>query len=188
MRKRMHGLASAFLREQDGAYIIEFGLVFPTLIFLSFGLLEFSLIAFDYQRAAEATRRGVRRAIVQVSMIPNLASLLVGTKIVCNGVDAATVSCSGASLDPNAGTNFSSLLTEMQAAYPKIVATNVQITYQGTDVGTTGTAGGIIPLITVRLINVKHDLLLGGAWGMKSMNYPTFEATVLGHGRAVNAP
>lgn len=177
----------SFLIQEDGAYLIEFALVLPVLILLSFGLLEFSLVTFEYQRITEATRRGARRAIVQVVTIPNTAALLAGTKIVCTGYGVNSIGCVGASVNVDAQTNFALLLAEMQEIFPPIRASNVVLTYEATDLGNPGDKGGIFPMVTIQLIGVKHDMLVGPVLGVSSITLPDFKTTILGNGRSVNA-
>ena len=173
-----------FLADEDGAFIIEFGIAFPMLILLSFGLLQFSLVMFDYQRAAEATRRGVRLTII-TTPIPNTAQLLVGSVIQCTSTGGA-VSCTGGSPSEVANEHFQAVLAEMQQAYPSLTEENLIITYEGTDVGAAGTAGGILPLVTLQVRNVRHDMIVGSLVGIPYIEFPEFTTTVLGPGNYVN--
>ncbi|MDH3231073.1 MAG: pilus assembly protein [Alphaproteobacteria bacterium] len=185
-------LASAkrFAREEDGAFLIEFGLTFPVLILLSFGLLEFSLVVFDYQRAAEATRRGVRLAIIQ-EPIPNTTGLnppdegVPATTIVCTA-PLGTVTCDGGSPSANADALWADLLTEMRQAYPTLTDANVAVTFEGTMVGDPDDVGGVFPLVTVALVDVGHEMMVGQLIGIDRIPFPDFKATVLGNGKWVN--
>lgn len=191
----MTGALMRFLREARGAYQIEFAITFPVLILLSVGLLEFSLIAFDYQRAAEAARRGVRYAIVNDS-VPNTASLLNSppSVIQCTST-GGTVSCTGGTPydDPDttgvveANERFQAMLAEMQAIYPPIQEENLRLTYEATDIGDPDDAGGIIPLVTVEIVGVVHEFTTGGLIGVTTITLPDFKTSVLGSGRVVNA-
>ena len=184
MLARFRTFANRFARDESGAFLIEFGITFPVLILLSFGLLEFSLVVFDYQRAAEATRRGVRLAIIQ-EPIPNTANLLQDAVIVCTAPDG-TVTCTGGSPSTNADALFAALLTEMQVAYPTLNTANIIITFSGTDVGSSGDVGGVFPLVTLQLTGVRHDMIVGHVIGIDSVEFPDFKATVLGNGKWVN--
>jgi hypothetical protein len=185
MLARIARTAYRFLRDEDGAFIIEFGLTFPILILLSFGLLEFSLVVFDYQRAAEATRRGVRLAIIQ-EPIPNTTNLLSDAVIVCTASSGGVVSCTGGSPSTDADALFAALLTEMQAAYPTLDATNIRITFEGTLVGDAAEAGGVFPLVTLELVGVVHEMIVGHLIYIDKIEFPAFTATVLGNGKWVN--
>lgn len=174
-----------FLRDEDGAFIIEFGITFPVLILLSFGLLEFSLVVFDYQRAAEATRRGVRLAIIQ-EPVPNTTNLLHDTVITCEAASDGVVSCEGGSPSVDADARFAALLTEMQKAYPPLDYTNIVVTFEGTQVGDPDEAGGVFPMVTLELRNVAHEMIVGPLIGVKTITFPAFTTTVLGNGKWVN--
>src|SRR3546814_5498704 len=56
---------AAFRTEEAGSSLIQFGILAPVLVVLSFGILDLTLLAFDYHRATEATRRGVRTAVIE---------------------------------------------------------------------------------------------------------------------------
>lgn len=173
-----------FIIREDGAYAIEFGITFPVLMLLSIGLLEFSLVAFDYQLLAEATRRGVRKTIID-DPIPNTASLLLGTTITCTS-SGGVVSCAGATPSVDADARFQSLLAEMRKAYPSLDEENITLIYEGTDVGDAADAGGVLPLVTLKLNNVRHDMIVGPLIGIPYINMPAFTTTILGPGDLVN--
>ena len=185
MLARIARTAYRFVRDEDGAFIIEFGLTFPVLILLSFGLLEFSLVVFDYQRAAEATRRGVRLAIIQ-EPIPNTTNLLDDAVITCTATSDGVVSCTGGSPSADADALFAALLAEMQKAYPTLDATNIRITFEGTVVGDAESAGGVFPLVTLELVGGVHEMIVGQLIYIDEIEFPAFAATVLGNGKWVN--
>lgn len=178
-----------FARDESGAFLIEFGITFPVLILLSFGLLEFSLVVFDYQRAAEATRRGLRLAIIQ-EPIPNTTGLLFDTVITCKA-PGGVVECVGGS--PKVGspsvesnTRFAVLLAKMQEAYPTLTSENIVVVFEGTNVGAASDDGGVFPLVTVKLTGVRHDMIVGKLIGIETIEFPDFKATVMGNGKWVN--
>jgi len=184
MNRKLYGAVRRFLRDEDGAFIIEFAIAFPVLILLSFGLLEFSLVVFDYQRAAEATRRGIRTTILSYT-IPNTATLLDGSVISCR-LSNNVVTCTGGSPSDLAADQFNILLAEMREVYPTLTEDNVIVTYEGTDVGAVTDAGGILPLVTLELQGVRHDMIVGQIIGIPYIEFPAFTTTVLGPGNAVN--
>ena len=172
-----------FLADEEGAFIVEFGIAFPVLILLSFALLEFSLVVFDYQRAAEATRSGVRHTIISPP-IANTATLIVGNTIVCKN-PAGTVVCDGGSPSVDANVRWASLMANMTPIYPTLTSANVVVTYEGTDVGEEDEYGGIFPLVTVQLDGVTHKMIVGHLIGIDSIEFPAFTTTVLGPGNYV---
>ena len=174
-----------FIGDETGAFTIEFGITMPTLMLLSLGLMEFSLVGFDFQRASEASRRAVRLAVIS-SPVPNTANLLEGGTIVCTS-SGGTVSCDGGSPSTDADAQFQILVATMQEAYPAIQEEHLRLTYESTDVGDVDDVGGIIPLVTVEIIGLEHDFIVGHVIGVDSMTFPDFKTSVLGSGRTVNA-
>jgi len=184
MIRNIKTTAKRFLADESGAFIVEFGIAFPMLILLSFGLLEFSLVVFDYQRAAEATRRGIRTTILSYT-IPNTATLLDGSVISCKMV-TGVVNCTGGSPSLYAADQFNILLAEMREVYPTLTDSNVVVNYEGTNIGSPDEAGGILPLVTLELVGVRHDMIVGHLIGIPFIEFPAFTTTVLGPGNAVN--
>lgn len=184
MVMNLSAMLRRFRDNEDGAFILEFAIAFPILLTLTFGLLEFSLVVFDYQRAAEATRRGIRLTIIRAP-IPNTAQLLEGSVIQCTSTGGA-VSCLNGSPSATANERFQALLAEMQLIYPTLVEENVVITYEGSNVGAAGSAGGILPLVTLQLVNLRHDMMTGGMVGIPYIDFPDFKTSVLGPGNYVN--
>jgi len=174
------------LRE-DGAFQIEFAFAFPVLLLLSLGLFEFSLVAFDYQRAAEASRRAVRFVIIG-NNIANTARLLEDPPpvITCTS-SGGVVSCDNASPSTNADANFQTMLASMQEIFPPIGESNVRVTYESADVGGPDQAGGIIPLVTIEVVGLQHKFATGSLIGVSTMEFPPFTTSVLGSGRTVNS-
>jgi hypothetical protein len=184
MHKKLAPVLSRFLADEAGAFLIEFAISFPVLILLSFGLMEFSLVVFDYQRAAEATRAGVRHTIIN-DPIAKTATILDGNVITCTS-SGGTVSCDGGSPDDDADAAFLSLLDEMQGIYPTLDASNLIVIYEGTEVGEEDEFGGLFPLVTLELSGVRHDMIVGHLIGIDYIEFPAFTTTVLGPGNYTN--
>ena len=68
------------LKDQKGAAFIEFTIIFPLLMVLIFGIVEFGLILYDQQVITNASREGARAGIV--ARDPRLDS--TGIKAVVN--------------------------------------------------------------------------------------------------------
>ena len=156
----------ALWRHTEGNSVIGFALVLPALLGFSFAILEFSLVAFDFHRANEATRR-IARAATMIAPLVNQNTLTT----------AQTAQCTGSSC-----TGLDALTADAQQIFPNITVDNVQITYTMTTVGDLATPGGIKPLITVRLTGLTHEFLLMRAIpGVPAnMTLPPFVTTMLG--------
>ncbi|MDH3346639.1 MAG: pilus assembly protein [Desulfobulbaceae bacterium] len=61
--KKIH---SQMIISQEGVSAVEFALVLPLLMFIIFGIIEFSILLFDYAVIINASREGARAGIVHV--------------------------------------------------------------------------------------------------------------------------
>ena len=96
------------------------------------------------------------------------------------------MTCTGGVPGANADALFAALLAEMQEAYPALTTANVIVIFEGTNVGAAGSVGGVFPLVTVKLTGVKHEMIVGHLIYIDHVEFPDFEATVLGNGKWVN--
>jgi hypothetical protein len=167
-------------RREEGESVIGFALIFPSFLLLTMGTLETALIAFDYHRASEATRQGVRAAII-AKPIFTVSDFARGGDVVC-AETGGSVKCSGASVS-NAAV-FNQIVGDMATFDKKITPANVQIEYTDSGLGDPTTPGGIIPLVTVRLVDLQQPFYFLDAFpGVPaSYTYPSFRSTQMGSG------
>jgi hypothetical protein len=160
------------VRAENGEALIGFGLLLPVLVLVCLAILEFSIIVFDYHRASEATRRAAR-IIAIATPIPDPSNLNSGNSITCTAAGGG-VTCSGAAAQTPE--TFTAMIAEMQLILPAIGAENVEVVYSDIGLGDETTPGGIIPLVTVRLVNFQHPfMMLKGFPGFgPSIAYPAF--------------
>jgi hypothetical protein len=168
-------------RDRRGATLVEFGLVLPALMGVTLGILEFTLLGFDYVRAGEATRRAAR--IVTMSTPPVDISALDApvSPITCVGVGGGGVTCNGT---PAADASmFDNILAEMRTMLPRIALENLQVVYKHSGIGDITTPGGIKPLVTVNLVGMNYSFaLLGVVPGVSdTIPFPTFSTTLVGN-------
>lgn len=52
------------MKDQDGASIVEFAIIFPLLMLLLFGIIELSLLLYNQQILTNAAREGARLGII----------------------------------------------------------------------------------------------------------------------------
>lgn len=171
-KRILNGNWRRLLASQEGEAAIGFGLIMPMLVLICLSILEFSIIVFDYHRAGEATRRGARIAALSTPVIGPDA-LPVGGSVVCSATGGGVVCNGGGAEEPAV---FTGLVAEMQNILPAIQAANVEVEYSDIGLGDPTTPGGIVPLVTVRLINLQHPfLMLSGFPGFgPSLAYPAF--------------
>lgn len=150
-------LLARVLRDRRGVEAIEFALIAPVLLIISLGVIEMSLLLYDYHLAGEATRRGARTAVIAAPIAE-----LDGVKdadIVCGADTEGAVSCTGAGLDDEA--SFDTILASMQSIMPSLTANNLRVSYSASGVSADATAGIATPLVTVGLVGVVHALTIG---------------------------
>ena len=166
------------VRDTGGNALIGFALLLPVLLGFCFGILEFSLLAFDFHRANEATRRIARQA----TMIQPLVS---ETTLNNNG----TTTCTGAGCDGLAELTAAANAIHSATILREITPDNVAIIYSVTDIGGPDIpTAAKKPLITVRLTGLEHDfILLGSLRGFfpnapTGITLPAFSTSMLGLG------
>lgn len=154
---------------QNGAAAIEYAILAPVLMLLTFGILEMTLLFSSYLRAGEALRFATRTAATSAA-IADLSSL-DQTPIICTGGNS--VSCSGASVN-NAG-GFDNMVAAAQQVLPDIQADQLTVEYTSSGVGFSQTASGTAPVITVKLVGYQHTLLLRNLIpNLTTVDFPDF--------------
>ena len=166
--------------DSRGEAAVGFAILLPILLALSFAILEFSIATFDFHRAGEAARRAARLAAVGAT-VTELSALQPGQTVACTAL-GGTVSCAGGAGSQAA---FDAILGAARAMLPTIGAENLSITYANSGIGDPATPGGILPLVTVRLVGVQHQfLLLRAVPGLGTgFAYPPFTSNYLAGGQ-----
>ena len=199
----MTRLTSRLRRLDDrGASTFEFAVVGALLFGLTFALVDFGRVYFQWVTAEKATQLAVRMAVVRPPVCPGLPALnnrrsgvtqpRYGTPC-ANGAAPcavpATVQCMG---DP-ASPVMAAILGRTAALLPAgATAANFRFTYEDAGLGFLG--GPYTPLITVELVGLPFDFLvlgpfarlLGGGGFQNRIAMPGMRATLtgedLGHG------
>lgn len=151
------GMLRRLLRDSGGNALVEFGLILPTLLLVTFGAIEFTITMFDYHRLGEAARRGAREAIM-TAPVAKLETLEATGTITCT--NTGSISCGAATKHSTASANFNAILAAIQEIAPGVTASNVTISYTWSGIGDLTTPGGIKPVVTVELTNVTHEFTL----------------------------
>ena len=167
----------ALWRERRGATAVEFAFLLPILLMLTLGILELSLVLFDYHRLGEAARRGARTAVVD-DPVPSLANLTGGT-ITCQG-GGGGVTCVGGAVA--SVTSFNNIVAAMQGVMPAIGAQNARVIYNDSGVTSADTPGIVTPTVTVQVIDFGHSyLFLDYVPGVPStFIFPPFSSSQMG--------
>jgi len=187
-------------KNTEGASLIEFTLIFPLLMVMTFGIVEFGYVLYQHNIAQKATQIGARFAATRAPIVPNLPDCVVATpNNTLAGTDCSSISGSSgisAAICQNGGgagcdtTAMARLLQEMQKVYPQITAANLRVEFAGTGFGYVG-RGRPVPAITVSLENLQYDYVVMGKlipnFGATTLNLDTAKTTLvaedLGEGR-----
>lgn len=182
-------------RDDRGATLVEMTIVFPLVLILTFGLLEFGNAFWRYHTAEKATAMGARWLATRhgvagtaavtnelyTAVVPDCfvsTSVTLGTA--CSQVAGATAwsqTCSGAGGGSCSNSVMSGLLTQMKAFAPFITASNVQVQIRGSSMGFVG-RGRAVPLITVRTTGLTYNFVtLNSLLGFDPIAMPSFATT-----------
>jgi hypothetical protein len=96
------------LREDRGAQLIEFALVFPLLLFVTAGIVDLGLVIKDYQVVTNAAREGARLGAVE-----GIADDIVETRVAeyaeAGGLEGSPVTLVDEIVVPNGGLSFTAV-------------------------------------------------------------------------------
>lgn len=155
-----------FIRCSRGATAVEFAFIMPLLLLISFGVMEFSGLFFQYHKVNEATRV-IARNLATTAPLVSEATLIANTTHTCT-----TDTC----------TDMTVALAGTSAMLPNLTSNDIEITYEVKDIGNVGYSGGFKPMITVKLTNLAHSFVVLGAFpGMpESIALNPSETSLLG--------
>lgn len=184
------GLFTRFRANCSGASLVEYTLVFAMLMVLSFGLIEFGVVLYQYNAAEKATSVGARWIATRGPVVTGLSDCLVappansaGTPCldVAGSLSATPVVCNaGAPSGACQAAVLSELVARMQQFAPQIEAQNVQVIVGPSGYGFVG-RGSPVPLVTVRLTGMTYDFIaLDDLLGFGALTMPGFDSTLVG--------
>jgi len=193
------------VRNERGAVLVEFTIVATMLMLLTFGVVEFGYLFWQFNSAEKATQLGVRKAVVTSPVATGLATADCGNANVTPGTlcsaagttSFGTIVCTGdASFNPTctgcaggvscasvSSTSFQTIVNVMQAAFPLILPQNVTVTYAYAGLGFAGRPTPV-PVITVGLGTSPATPMtftffgLEGISGFNTLTMPDFRATL----------
>jgi Flp pilus assembly protein TadG len=189
---------------------VEFALVFPLLLLLTFGIIEFGLVFYQMNMFEKATQIGARKAITWDPVAPGLATYSANETGIAPGlplpanlqmqVVCTSAGCTGtgAITSPGYSTQaFADIVGAMQKIYAGIKPENVVVTYRHVGLGWVGRPGGaVVPAVTVGLQNMKYDFILldvavtissFGTVSLTDIFYPSFSTTLTGEDLSTGA-
>jgi Flp pilus assembly pilin Flp len=176
-----------FRKNESGVALIEATLVFAMMMILTFGLIEFGLVLYQYNAAEKATAVGARFIATRGPIVTGLPDCGPGVNV--NGMNAGatcpstswTTTCNAGA--PSGGCQaavLNELVAEMQRFAPNVQAQNVQVVLRGAGLGFVG-RGSPVPMVTVRLTGMQYDFIaLDDLLGFGTLTMPSFDATIAG--------
>jgi Flp pilus assembly protein TadG len=177
-----------FRHDESGATLVEHTLVFLMLMLLTFGMIEFGIVLYQYNTAEMATAVGARFIATRGPVVADISDCGVTTSAAAGtpcsdvaGSDAWTITCNA---DAPSGdcqaAPLAALVTEMQRFAPNVEAQNVQVVLRGAGFGFVG-RNSPVPMVTVRLTGMQYDFIaLDDLLGFGTLTMPGFDATLVG--------
>jgi Flp pilus assembly protein TadG len=177
--------------DESGAAIIEFTLVLPLLLLLTFGLVDFGMAFWQFNAVEKATGAGARFLATHgassglVSGVPECfvaddSGYAAGTP--CSQVAGAllTYSCGAGGASSCDAATMSQLVTTMQGYAPFITAANVSVMLSASGDGFVG-RGTAVPLISVSTTGLSYSLpVLTELFGVRPLAMPGFTSSITG--------
>lgn len=175
------------LRADDtAATLVETTLIFPLVLILTFGLLEFGHAMWQWNAAEKATVVAARYIATRGPLLSGVPDCFVETTATAGtscsevaGAETWTASCGAGGAACDAAV-VEAALAEARAFAPFIGDDNFRIDLRGTGMGFVG-RGAPVPLVTVRLQGMTFDFItLDGLLGFGPITMPGFDATIVG--------
>lgn len=179
-------------KQQGGAALVEFAIVFLIYTALVFAIIEFAMATFNWSRMVQATQAGARYAITNdtacdvfdyrdEAFIPNCDNGSLDDFCTAGEEVQREISSSECS----AGTNDSGckIVEEMQRYSPYVLTgdSTVTVRYTCTETGDPDISLRSIPLVTVRADNVPYHFMMPGLLNIDAtVIMPSFETTRVG--------
>jgi Flp pilus assembly protein TadG len=191
-------------KNEQGATIVEFSLIFVLLMLMTWGVVEFGYLWWQWNSAEKATQMGVRKAVVTSPVATELATadcgsgttLSPGTLCSSGGTAFTTAVCTGSAGGGGSCTGgytfstdaYNRILAVMQAVFPFVQPQNVTVQYAYVALGFAGRPGPV-PAVTVELTGMNFSFYaLNALLGLGPIAMPDFRATLTGEDLDSAAP
>lgn len=156
--------------DTEGAALVEFSLISALLLLLTFSIIEYGVIQFQFNNAQKATQLGAREASTRL-MITGVEDCWVasnepaGTECASvNNGNGTPIVCTGGGSGSCDSTGMAAVIAIMKNAYPGLEDANIQVTFAPTSLGFVG-RGRPVPAITVEVNNLTYDYVaIGGLY------------------------
>ncbi|RAK60805.1 hypothetical protein DJ021_13800 [Phenylobacterium hankyongense] len=184
-----------------GSTLVETTIVFPLLLMLIFGLVEFGHALWEYAAAEKATIIGARYLATRGPIQANVADCFVATTAAagtpCSQIPEAASALAWSSTITSAScaspptTVFCRMLAQMRSYAPFLTPADVSVQLRGSGMGFVG-RGRPIPLITVRTTGLTYNFValdkLPLLASLGAITMPGFDATSVGEDQKEGPP
>lgn len=196
-----------------GSTLVETTIVFPLLLMLIFGLVEFGHALWEYAAAEKATAIGARYLATRGPIQANVADCFVATTAApgtpCSQIPEAATALAWSSTitsascppplppppacppPPPSATVFCQMFTQMRCYAPFLTPASVSVQLRGSGMGFVG-RGRPIPLITVRTTGLTYNFValdkLPLLESLGPITMPGFDATSVGEDQKEGPP
>ena len=196
MMRSLHQWLAGFLRREDGATAVEFGLLSAFFVSFMLAVIDVGRFAWTLNIDKAATREGARLAIVSPMVSGSLGgdhSWTVAGNTLADGngqvVPAGLVPAQTCTFNAATGCDqaqFQQIVARMQLYDSRIDANNVEIVYQHVGLGVIGNPYNhdIEPLVTVRLRNMAFHTGALQIFGLGTLTLPSMSTTLVGEHQA----
>ena len=178
----MRNLWQRLVSARRGTTPVEFAIICTVLFVFVFGVMEFTVVLWQWNSAEKATQVAVRYAVqsdpVACDFTGYSTVVSLGMKapdrVDIGAVPTFTITCDdincflsrgvsppgfgGTDRDPDA---FNAIVAEVQKLQPQATAANVEVDYAHCGIGFAGRPGGsLVPCVTVRLTGMTWDFIV----------------------------
>jgi Flp pilus assembly protein TadG len=184
----------SFLRDKKATTLVEFSLIAPLLFLLTFGIVDFAAIFYQFQALNVATGIAARMAATRGPVITGIPDCGVGVTATagqyCGTIAASKTwtprTCTGSAGAPTPALSGSTcnttlmtrIVTEMQRVYPPLALANLSVTYGPSGLGFQG-LGKPVPTVTVSISGVTANFIVLSAFGIGNVTLPPFTTTIV---------
>ena len=164
-----------FLQQRAGSVYMEFTVLASLFFTLLFGVVEFTYAMWQWNAATKAVEAGVRLAVVSDPGPVALREPHVTTGTTGNRVSASAYAytCGGDGSGGCDAAAMNRIVTRMQRFMPSLQPNEVEVRYVANGLAISGSHGGLVPTVEVRIVNKQLATAMLGFLGIDEIALPT---------------
>lgn len=152
-----------FLRDDDGATLVELAIVLPVFLLLFFGLIDFGRLGFNLVMAEKATQMAARIAAVRPPACAGVPLTQTGTGATPSGAFCRNGGCASVAPVTCAGAAGDATVNEIWARVGPLMpsnATEANLLFSYTQDQRLGfVSGPYVPMVTVEIQNLTFEFV-----------------------------